>query len=218
MIRLRPERYDLNRPVVVTWLSSWTFGGKKSPLFSPSQKQHRNGPSFFVAMALAGAVVFHGPGHNKKMGSDGPWPTWQRGATSYTVDARSPKTSLVARNFRPSGVGFYLVWFQQRKRPSHHKKLHKRKRNVGFVTFLGLSWRWDSQNPCFCGLEICRNPNFSSTCTCHLLKYYQNSGICKIKTNSTARGGGGSFKNRKPIGEIGCRESPMIDKIDKKDK
>jgi hypothetical protein len=28
-----------------------------------------------------------------------------------------------------------------------------------------------------------------------------------IHTSSTAQGGGGSFKNRKPIGEIGCCES-----------
>ena len=31
-------------------------------------------------------------------------------------------------------------------------------------------------------------------------------------TSSTARGGGGSFKNRKPIGEIGCLESRMTKK------
>ena len=30
-------------------------------------------------------------------------------------------------------------------------------------------------------------------------------------TSSTARGGGGSFKNRKPIEEIGCCESPMAE-------
>ena len=30
-----------------------------------------------------------------------------------------------------------------------------------------------------------------------------------IYTSSTAQGGGGSFKNRKPIGEIGCCESGM---------
>ena len=30
-------------------------------------------------------------------------------------------------------------------------------------------------------------------------------------TSSTALGGGGSFKNRKPIGEIGCCESPMAE-------
>ena len=33
-----------------------------------------------------------------------------------------------------------------------------------------------------------------------------------INTSSTAQGGGGSFKNRKPIGEIGCCESPMAER------
>ena len=32
-----------------------------------------------------------------------------------------------------------------------------------------------------------------------------------MATSSTAQGGGGSFKNRKPIGEIGCCESPMAE-------
>ena len=32
--------------------------------------------------------------------------------------------------------------------------------------------------------------------------------ICHY-TSSTAQGGGGSFKNRKPIGEVGCCESRM---------
>ena len=34
-----------------------------------------------------------------------------------------------------------------------------------------------------------------------------------IITSSTAQGGGGSFKNRKPIGEIGCCESGMAEQI-----
>ena len=34
-----------------------------------------------------------------------------------------------------------------------------------------------------------------------------------INTSSTAQGGGGSFKNRKPIGEIGCCESRMAERI-----
>ena len=33
-----------------------------------------------------------------------------------------------------------------------------------------------------------------------------------IYTSSTAQGGGGSFKNRKPIGEIGCCESGMAER------
>ena len=34
-----------------------------------------------------------------------------------------------------------------------------------------------------------------------------------IITSGTAQGGGGSFKNRKPIGEIGCCESRMAERI-----
>jgi len=33
-------------------------------------------------------------------------------------------------------------------------------------------------------------------------------------TSSTAQGGGGSFKNRKPIGEVGCCESGMAERSD----
>ena len=32
-------------------------------------------------------------------------------------------------------------------------------------------------------------------------------------SNSTAQGGGGSFKNRKPIGEVGCCESRLAERI-----
>ena len=37
---------------------------------------------------------------------------------------------------------------------------------------------------------------------CHNLSY----------TSSTAQGGGKSFKNRKPIGEVGCCESGMAER------
>jgi hypothetical protein len=40
----------------------------------------------------------------------------------------------------------------------------------------------------------------------------KKSYIIKI-TSSTAQGGGGSFKNRKPIGEVGCCESGMAKRI-----
>ena len=33
-----------------------------------------------------------------------------------------------------------------------------------------------------------------------------------VHTSSTAKGGGGSFKNRKPIGEVGCCESRMTER------
>ena len=38
-------------------------------------------------------------------------------------------------------------------------------------------------------------------------------GPLTISTNSTVQGGGGSFKNRKPIGEVGCCESRMAERI-----
>jgi len=41
-----------------------------------------------------------------------------------------------------------------------------------------------------------------------LYKYY-----IEIYTSSTAQGGGGSFKNRKPIREVGCCESGMAERI-----
>ena len=34
----------------------------------------------------------------------------------------------------------------------------------------------------------------------------------EVYTSSTAQGGGGSFKNRKPIGELGCCESGMAER------
>ena len=39
--------------------------------------------------------------------------------------------------------------------------------------------------------------------------YYMQYPLC---TSSTAQGGGGSFKNRKPIGEVGCCESGMAER------
>ena len=45
--------------------------------------------------------------------------------------------------------------------------------------------------------------------------YIFNSITMKINmdASSAAQGGGGSFKNRKPIGEIGCCESRMAERI-----
>ena len=37
-----------------------------------------------------------------------------------------------------------------------------------------------------------------------------------IHTSSTAQGGGGSFKNRKPIGEAVCCESGMAERMERK--
>ena len=48
-----------------------------------------------------------------------------------------------------------------------------------------------------------------------LLEIYKLTWVIKFLdlTSSTAQGGGGSFKNRKPIGEVGCCESGMAKRI-----
>ena len=60
---------------------------------------------------------------------------------------------------------------------------------------------------------------------CHPWEILQNPGkipqvppnslwfLLVYDTNSAAQGGGGSFKNRKPIGEIGCCEPGMAERI-----
>ena len=45
-----------------------------------------------------------------------------------------------------------------------------------------------------------------------LFLYNLDEHWCIHHTSSTAQGGGGSFKNRKPIGELGCCESGMAER------
>ena len=45
-----------------------------------------------------------------------------------------------------------------------------------------------------------------------LFKFSIQIGIRSGHTSSTAQGGGGSFKNKKPIGEVGCCESGMAER------
>ena len=44
-------------------------------------------------------------------------------------------------------------------------------------------------------------------------KLCHRQSVSSINTSSTAQGGGGSFKNRKPIGDVGCCESRMAERI-----
>ena len=60
---------------------------------------------------------------------------------------------------------------------------------------------WDDDIPNI--WKIIKIPWFQTTTT----KY-----IVIPITSSTAQGGGGSFKNRKPIGEVGCCESGMAER------
>ena len=64
-------------------------------------------------------------------------------------------------------------------------------------------WRRQGKGEFHLSVEIqCGNPGEIG---------YSQIGLSVNSTSSTAQGGGGSFKNRKPIGEIGCCESPMAE-------
>ena len=64
-----------------------------------------------------------------------------------------------------------------------------------------LSEKWQTS----VNIAIKKRKNHSSL---HVGKLYVT-----FYTSSTAQGGGGSFKNRKSIGEIGCCESRMAERI-----
>ena len=49
--------------------------------------------------------------------------------------------------------------------------------------------------------------------TLHTVHYTNYTTTITTTTSSTAQGGGGSFKNRKHIGEVGCCESRMAERI-----
>ena len=76
----------------------------------------------------------------------------------------------------------------------------------GYAVFSGagtfLTWhcgpcKKESQPVCTCSRKL-------STTHIYIFIY--------LHTSSTAQGGGGSFKNRKPIGELGCCESGMAER------
>ena len=61
-----------------------------------------------------------------------------------------------------------------------------------------------------CGIIL---PFFKVMFMCNLLGWWAWIQFSMANnTSSTAQGGGGSFKNRKPIGEIGCCESRMAER------
>ena len=55
-------------------------------------------------------------------------------------------------------------------------------------------------------------PAFSLNVSPKFTQFWLINYVGLLNTSSTAQGGGGSFKNRKPIGEIGCCESGMAER------
>ena len=57
-----------------------------------------------------------------------------------------------------------------------------------------------------------RRTSWEKGCLSEKVPQWRSSSFI-IASSSTAQGGGGSFKNRKPIGEVGCCESGMAKRI-----
>ena len=127
---------------------------------------------------------------------------------------------------RHNGVQFFIShlasWLRTRRfseptfRPSGATNHWKNTVFRDFPTFsricifflLTLSLLWSSL--LFSSLFLCSTSAFhlSILSEVWLLNFLRLS-----TTSSTAQGGGGSFKNRKPIGEIGCCDSGMAERI-----
>ena len=77
-------------------------------------------------------------------------------------------------------------------------KCVKRARSAKAVIppFGALAWKWPDANA-----DVCMY-------ICIFIIYIHNY----TYTSSTAQSGGGSFKNRKPIGKVGCCESGMAER------
>ena len=58
-------------------------------------------------------------------------------------------------------------------------------------------------------ISLCPHSRVES---CGIIDDVKNKDLNTPFTSSTAQGGGGSFKNRKPIGELGCCESRMAER------
>ena len=58
-----------------------------------------------------------------------------------------------------------------------------------------------------------RFPTREISCKIRMYEASRSQKKVLLSASSTAQGGGGSFKNRKPIGEVGCCEPRMAERI-----
>ena len=104
--------------------------------------------------------------------------------------------SVRARAFLPSFLSFFLPAFLPCSSGSS-VSLPSRQRNLNENPSIGDA----------CGKRNARSLNYCKLPTISSLPKPT------YITSSTAQGGGGSYKKRKPIGEVGCCESRMADRI-----
>ena len=112
-----------------------------------------------------------------------PWPPWPTG-TANAANAARPAS---ARRGRPRGTGA-PVWRQHARR---------------------LEFEGGSQKEVWSCSHFENKYEYTYILYIYLYIYIY---IYIFTTSSTAQGGGGSFKNRKPIGKVGCWEPGMTER------
>ena len=120
-------------------------------------------------------------------------PCHPRGHARHSADAGK----AVASRVTSSKTARISLW--KKNQHSSIKRYQKEERFSSFAFREILSKSWMSYR-----LYIHR-------CDCKISKTWWRYIQC---TSSTAQGGGGSFQNRKPIGEVGCCESRMAEWTD----
>jgi hypothetical protein len=137
-----------------------------------------------VGTQILTTYVFQHCGKNgKKSSTPGPW--------SFSA----PKT-----------LSFHFAWRRHFTRRSWHVVTVCRGSRHKSLTVLGFSTWWP--------VVVAKPPAQATYCSWAKRKECFGLWVlCIYCTSSTAQGGGGSFKNRKPIGEVGCCESRMAGRI-----
>ena len=88
-------------------------------------------------------------------------------------------------------------------------ELQKRIMKIWFKRMLWMTFLNRPLVVFHCTHWVFQNSRFFSWVYMYNIYIYKDLYVC---TNSTAQGGGGSFKNTKPIGEVGCCESRMAER------
>ena len=83
---------------------------------------------------------------------------------------------------------------------------------LGFIFFPCLSSNETTFPPSLCCTSTSFNSEFVSGYHKKSKELIVHTILENLYTSSTAQGGGGSSKNRKPIGEVGCCESGMAER------
>ena len=141
------------------------------------------------AFSLAWMACCHERGHHLHVGRE-----WEEGSYGKLQDCQDPETP---------------TWPTNERKPRWIK--------IRFRKWMTRFW---STNLCFFAFLQCLQPWCANQRTIGIrwinhacITYIHLYITYIITTSSTAQGGGGSFKNRKPIGEVGCCESGMAKRI-----